>query len=210
MSAAWLGRILGLDSGEIIDFALARWRKFLYRTDAAGKVHWRLYHSSFGDFLTEKLEGAKQYHSQIIDYYLSGCGGDWAKLTALDDAYGLRHLASHMAGAERWKELHSLVAEGQDGHQSWAEAHREADGSYARYLADLATAWAYADEEAVHDAAAMSRQVRYALIKSSIHALAENIPPELLMALVQYGVPGWTPTSALRVRKSITSRISSG
>ena len=203
VSVAWIGRILDLSPDEIADFALARWRKFLCQTGVASETCWRLYHASFADFLAEKLESARLYHDQIVDYYRESCDGNWLILTKVDGAYGLRHLAMHFARAGRWEDLHNLVAESRDDHPVWAEARHNLDGAYGGYLADLAIAWEHSDEEVMHDVRAMGRQLRYALIKSSIHSLAESVSPELLAALVQYEVPGWTPSSALSYCRAI-------
>ena len=134
VSADWIGRILGLDPDEVADFALARWRKFLYRTDVAGEARWRLYHASFADFLAEKLDGAKRYHEQIADYYLKAYVSKRLRLVDIDEGYGLRHLAAHLVAAHRWEELHHLVTEGTDDCQPWAQLHHEVDGSYAGFL----------------------------------------------------------------------------
>lgn len=203
VSAAWIGRILSLEPEEVAEFALTRWCKFLRRTDVAGEARWQLYHASFADFVAEKLNGAKCYHEQIADCYRESSDGNWLTMVAVGGAYGLRYLATHLAGAGRWPDLHDLVAESRDDHLVWAEAHHGLDGAYAGYLADLAIAWGNADDEVVHDVSAMGRQVRYALIKGSIHSSAEGISPELLVALVKHDMRGWTPSSALSYCQAI-------
>jgi len=101
--------------------------------------------------------------------------------------YALAHYAGHLAEAGRWEELHTLVATGAE-RQEWAEAHFAAEGSYAGYLADLGLAWAHADKQGVSDPTAVGRQVRYALIESSIHSLASQMPIPVLLAAVTKGV----------------------
>lgn len=197
VSAAWLGRILGIDPDEVADFALARWRKFLQDTTVGVEKHWRLYHASFGDFLAEKLDGARRYHSQIADYYWAACGGDWSRLIDVDSGYGLRYYAVHLAEGERWDELYALVATGDDDFQPWAEARHGSEGSCAGYLADLNLAWQRADKIGERDPQAIGRQVRYAVIQASLHTLAQNIPTALLVALVEHKMPGWTAAAAL-------------
>ena len=197
VSARWIGRTLGLDGEEVEEFALARWQKFLHRMQADGEAWWRVYHASFGDFLREELDGAAEYHSLIAGYYKAACGGDWPKLADMDGGYGLRHLAAHLAEAERWEELHELLAESESNHQLWAMSRHQVEGSYAGYLADLELAWQHADELGRTDKRAVGKQVRYALIHSTIRTLANSIPPSILAALVARGIAGWTPKGAL-------------
>jgi len=192
VSVAWIGRILGLDPDEVADFALVRWRKFLYRADVAGEARWQLYHASFADFLEDKLDGAVSYHGQIADYYRVSCDYNWVKLTDLDDAYGLRHVATHLAGARWWEDLHNLVAEGTLQQLPWAQARFQAEGDYGGFLADLALAWNHASETAPEADEAASRQIRYALITSSLFSLITRVPVELLVALLENNMPGWT------------------
>lgn len=192
VSAAWIGRILGLDPDEVADLALARWRKFLYWMDVAGEVQWRLYHFSLTDFLTEKLNGAKLYHKQIADYYRELCNSNWLKLIESNGTYALRHMAAHLANAERWEDLHELVAEGKGNHQEWAEARHKIDGSYLGYLEDLRLAWTNARRLTPPKTLETGRQIRYALIESSIRTLAAAMPVELLVALAKYQPYGWS------------------
>ncbi len=135
----------------------------------------------------EMGERTREAHRHIADHYIRLAAGEWARLAEMDRGYGLRHLAEHLAGAAAWQRLHDLVAEG-DEHQLWAEARHRAEGNYAGYLADLSLAWRHADAEGEHDPEAVGRQVRYALIEASIHSLAGNIPPKLLVALVREGL----------------------
>ena len=204
VSATWIARILSLDPDEVADFALARWRKFLHRADVAGEACWRLYHASLGDFLADKLDGAKLWHSRIADYYGAMCSNTWPKLIGIDEGYGLRHLASHLADAERWEELHALVAEGEDDRQPWAQARYELDGSYGGYVADLALAWEHADEEGSTKPVVIGRQVRYALIVSSVRSLASNIHPDLLAMAFKRHLPGWSPSAALNYANQVS------
>lgn len=117
--------------------------------------------------------------------------------TGDSDRYILNYLGRHLAAAERWDELHKLVTEGSTEWLDWAEAHRSLKGSYAGFLSDLALAWAHVDAEPGADHVVAGRQLRYALIESTLHSLANNLPGALLVALIQHQIAGWTPATAL-------------
>ncbi len=200
----YLQRWLGLqgDAYRLRRLLQEEWAAFIYKTEEG----FRLYHASLRDFfrgemtperltvadqrLVEEMAGrTREAHRRIADHYLDLAGGDWGRLAGADGGYGLRHLGAHLAGGERWEELHALVAEGKE-RQVWAEARHAAEGNYAGYLADLELARQWAEAEGKKNPAALGRQVRYALIESSIHSLAGNIPPALLVAAVEKGVLG--------------------
>ena len=207
VSLEMLARWTGLRA----DYGLQRllkeeWAAFLYQVDA----RFRLYHASLRDFLTGKMiserlvvaderlveemaERTRDTHRRIADDYWQAAG-DWRRLAEVDGGYGLRHLGAHLAGAGEWERLHELVAAGEE-RQPWAEARHGAEGNYEGYLADLALAWRRAEEEGARAPTAVGRQVRYALIEASFHSLAGNIPPPLLIALVENRF--WAPTAAL-------------
>lgn len=192
------------------------WGAFVIGTDN----RYRLQHPSLRDFLSgavnksrlvpferaivdEMQDRTHGLHRDIADYYQQACAGHLPRLASIGEGYGLRHYAAHLAAAGRWPEAHVLVAEGGDG-QSWAEARHGAEGSYAHYLADLGLVWGDADRAGQEDSSAVGRQVRYALIQSSIRALDADVPPELLAALVEYEHAGWTPTAALGYVRKMT------
>ncbi len=181
------------------------WRAFVTaREQEPGRdPRYRLYHASLRDFLTGRVERtgltvegsylvdelgrrAREAHARIVAYYRDQCGGDWPELARQD--YARRHLVTHLAGAEQFDELFSLVAE----RNRWAEARYAAEESYAGYLTDLEQAWRSVEGEARWD---VGRQVRCALIESSIRSLAGNILPELLLQLVETGL--WSPARTL-------------
>ena len=181
------------------------WRAFITaREEEPGHgLHYRLYHASLRDFITGNVERAgltveggylvdelcrrtREAHARIVEDYRQQCSGDWAQVAGQD--YARRHLVTHLAGAGRFDELFSLVAES----NHWAEARYAAEESYAGYLADLQQAWRSVEEGARWD---VGRQVRCALIESSIRSLAGNISPDLLRQLVETGL--WSPARAL-------------
>ncbi|WP_322798399.1 ATP-binding protein [Thermoflexus sp.] len=206
-------------AGLKADYSLKRlltesWSPFLYQTKG---LRYRLYHASLRDFLSGKValenltpgdrwlveemsERTREAHRQIASSYIQSAGGDWRRLSEIDDGYGLRHLGAHLAAAGEWEKLHKLVAEG-DEHQPWAEARYAAEGDYGGYLMDLELARRHAMREGKQDPRAVGRQARYALIEASIRSLAGNIPPELLIALVEKGL--WKASAALGYARQV-------
>ena len=62
------------------------------------------------------------------------------------------------------------------------------EGSYSGFLQDLELLWSHADRLAHDDSKYIGYQVRYALIASSLHSQAGNVPPRLLQAAVEKGI----------------------
>ena len=122
--------------------------------------------------------------------------------TLPDDGYIYAHLAWHLEQSGRSQDLNQLVATG-DEHQAWAEARHDAEGGYVGYLSDLALAWTQADETGKVDPGVVGRQVRYALIESSLRSLAGEIPVPLLLALVERGM--WTPLQGLNTARQFVN-----
>jgi len=89
----------------------------------------------------------------------------------------------------------------------WQRAWFAYDGTYGGYLLDLSRIWILfnrADEYEVEFSEVapwLAAEIRIALIKSSIHALASNIFPELIVKLVQKHI--WTFSQALAYIKQI-------
>ena len=112
--------------------------------------------------------------------------------------YELLHLSEHLEAGGRFEELHRLLAlETSDHRNAWFEA-KDAIGDTAGYLDDIRRAWRLAEKA---DGDAIGLQCRYALLTTSVNSLAGNIPPALLLALVEKGV--WQPAQALAYARRI-------
>ena len=178
---------------------------------------YRIYHSSFAEYLLNRKQNhdywidGRERHRLVADRYLSTWGGLEAGLPALkvpetrdlDGGYGLRHLAAHLAGASRIKDLHGLI------NQAWMAARFEGDDyRYDGFVADVMLAWQHAYDEALRQiergeaSAAMAECVRYTLIRTSINSLADNYAPELIMRALETGL--WPLKRALSVAAKIT------
>ncbi|MCI0559794.1 MAG: hypothetical protein MN733_14990 [Nitrososphaera sp.] len=104
-----------------------------------------------------------------------------------------RHLADYGAWEELEQVLNTTTQRRDRPINLWAELHHIAEGSYAGYLVDLDLLWQHADSlffGAIEDQGkGIALQLRCALIASSIHSLAGNFSPQLLVQLVMVGIP---------------------
>jgi hypothetical protein len=145
------------------------WRAFVNRDDCR---RYALYHASLRDFLTAD--------SAILN--------STSDISEVDNNYARRHLIAHLGDAGQYEELFGLVAMS----DIWAKACYEKDGSYTEYLGSLGLAWQLAESQEKWN---LNRQILCALIESSIHSLAGNISPDLLIRLMATKI--WSPAQAL-------------
>jgi NB-ARC domain len=131
-------------------------------------------------------------HAGILTRYKAQINGaPWHVLAS--DGYVHPHLIWHLEMAGMFGEIHALLrADGVGGHNGWYEA-REHLGQRSGYLQDLDRAWTLAEQTT--DSYSLGRGTRYALMMSSVTALAARIPPALSAALVEQGQ--WTVAQAL-------------
>jgi hypothetical protein len=115
--------------------------------------------------------------------------------------YELRHLPAHLESAGRDGDLHCLlVLETVEHSNAWYEA-RAAQGDITAYLADIQRAWQLATTQArdqntdCKQAPAIALEIRYALMAASIHNVASNTLPLLIVAMVKQNV--WSPVVGL-------------
>jgi hypothetical protein len=174
---------------------------------------YRIYHSSFAEYLLNGEQNrdywidGQERHRRIANRYLNAWGGLEASLPGVRDAakrdldggYGLRHLAAHLEGANRWDDLHYLLRlerrVGEQLENLWYVVKEMADESES-YIADAARAWRLAEEAASPTSQfRIGLQIRYALVASSFSSLGQNLPPVLLKMLVQEGI--WTSVRGL-------------
>jgi hypothetical protein len=168
----------------------------------------------------ELREATVAAHGRIADTYLSCFGGLTADLPVLaknpgaasiDDGYPLRHLGRHLLHARRAADLHRLlgvahpVSSGREDNV-WFAAHDHAD-CLVSYLDDLARARqaaAAATDQALaqhQSGPALSTEIRYALMASSIASRAAGISAELLGLLIRAGI--WSPRRGLDHARSL-------
>jgi hypothetical protein len=109
-------------------------------------------------------------------------------------AYELRYLIAHLAAAGRDDDIHRLLrlevtSEGTKPHNAWYRAKVEHDDTEG-FLADLEVAGRLADVSSTP-----GLELRYAIVAASIRSLAANVPPPILLALVQRRI--WPVAEAL-------------
>lgn len=172
------------------DKVIGQVQRFVTRSEEEGEETYALCHPRFRDYLAnDKLRNqAVSYRERLLTY----CA-NWQQYKP-SSRYAFEYFARHLSDAGRWDDLHALVATGKE-RQEWAYAHYGSEGSYTGYLADLQVAWEHLDGAGLNEPAMMGRQIRYMLIRSSIHSLVTNLSPELLATLVKEGV--WSPTLGL-------------
>jgi hypothetical protein len=161
--------------------------QFLNVKSVDGITKYRIYHASFVDFLTNRDRNPIYWidpvhcHHRIAEYYIHRYSRRWLDC----DLYGMRHLARHLAEAERWKDFHQLIGQpGMENH-AWAQARFSVEESYHGYLNNVNLAIGAARRAGP---AAIGWQIRYALIRAGIKTVATNIPPSLLVAVLNYGL----------------------
>src|SRR6266566_1830610 len=97
--------------------------------------------------------------------------------------------------------LHWLLTE-----PAWLEAHTIEDGHYRNFLNEVRLAWQVADKvgltiEQIRPKM-IARQVRYALLQTSMNSLSSNIHPSTLMLGLQTGL--WDEETALTYTEQVT------
>ena len=98
-------------------------------------------------------------------------------------------------------DLHWLLTE-----PAWMEAHVAEDGHYGDFLNEVQMAWQVAEKAGQQLEQARSemiaRQVRYALLQTSINSLASYMPPEVLIVGLRAGL--WSGKAALAYAQQMT------
>ncbi len=177
---------------EVTRLLTEHWRAFITEKDEDGKKTYTPYHLSFKDFITGRVDTDKlppaqanlvkdlatqtvDAHKRIVNAFEKECNGEWEKL--VEQEYPRLHLTAHLNGAGEYEKLRIILTEG-DRKIKWVEAREQKEETYAGYLNDLIYVWDYTEREQNYALA-----IRCMLIENSIHSLASNIPPELLIQL---------------------------
>ena len=160
-------------------------------------------HDLMHDFIAAELGEPGQYaaHGALLGTYrATQTGQGWH--TAPDDGYLYAHLAYHLDAAGESAALRALFAD-----DAWLRARTVADGYLCDgYLADLAMAWARARaaDLATAHAQAAADCVHYALIQTSLNALASNYNPALVAQAVKTSL--WSPERGASVARRIVDK----
>jgi hypothetical protein len=165
-------------TNELLDDLAAR--ALLARSQGDGDAV--MIHDLLRDFMTAELgeEGRSASHRALLDaYYQTRQGDGWH--TVPDDSYIHKWLAWHLQRSSIRGALDAMLGkETSQGRNGWYEA-RIRTGKLDGYVSDLRRAM-----EAAATAVELRLQIRYALMESSIHSLAEQFPYELLVGALRY------------------------
>jgi len=146
----------------------------------------------------------REAHGRLLERYRARTrGGLWHTLP--DDGYIHAHLTWHLEQGGAHEGLQGLLREETaEGRNGWYEA-RERLGQVAGYLADLARTQRWVDQHVEGRSPAIGLGCRYALMTTSLNSLAGNIPPELMVALVESGT--WLPSQALAYARQVPDAL---
>ena len=166
-----------------------------------GNNGYAFYHASFRDFFTanvdrlpdavgflaiEMRDYTREAHRRIVKLFYDFCGREWARL--VNDDYARQYLTLHLAEAGQLDELYKLVIESSE----WGKARYDQEDSYIGFFTDIERIWGIAEKD---ETWCFERQIRCALIHSSIMSQNGNIPPKLIVQLVSS--KRWKPIKAL-------------
>jgi hypothetical protein len=135
-TAEFLAACAGVDQ-SYVRIVINTLREFLL---SEGEVGFRIYHSSFADFLTDRRRNDLLPIDSIVanrrtaQYYLGQSlrlaeGFTEARL----DGYGIAHLVDHLIGSQEWQVADSLVS----GTPAWMEVVIAKTGSSSSYIKDI-------------------------------------------------------------------------
>lgn len=133
----------------------------------------------------------KQAHQMLLERYQAHLAGrSWGELE--DDGYIHARLVWHLQQAGDPDAVEKLLSlSTANGRHAWYTS-RDQIGQVAGFLDDLRIAWQVERES---PELRLAGQCRYALMISSLHSLAQAIPPALSLVLLRKGV--WKPEQAL-------------
>jgi hypothetical protein len=192
-----------------------QWRPFLMISNEDQKERYRFYHSTVRDFfegkvdrdrlladenafISELADATRDRHKTIAERYLKAWGGLNSGLPyinekkEMDDSYGLRNLAAHLEASGQENELHYLLALETDIKRNlWYDA-KDSSNDISGYINDVMRAWRCAEKgynptDITNRDIAISLQIRYSLIITSVNSLSTNIPSDFLIGLMISG-----------------------
>jgi hypothetical protein len=170
----------GLELADIRDL-LRELRQFI-GPDAAAPGSYRIFHSSFAEFLTDSDRNHDYWvdpaaaHKRFVKHFRVRGAEDWPRI--LSDSYARKHLAVHLAGAGDHQALYGLIS------LPWMEAKLSATGSTWAFLQDATDAMQAAGDEQPPN---LPQLIRAALITTTLRILASAVPPPVLQVLAQAG-----------------------
>src|SRR6266700_2138344 len=130
-------------------------------------------------------------------------------LTLADQEYLLNDWTSRLAEVAQNNLNHQIALTGDiEGlhwlmtQPDWMQAHIANTGHYNNFLRVVRLAWDVAEKAAISRPEMIGRQVRYALLQTSINSLSSNIHPDTLKIGLQTGL--WNEETALTYAEQVT------
>ncbi len=218
---------------QVSDYELRRllkqdWAAFVYEVNAK-EPRYRPYHLSLREFLSGSLkaeefvpeveflleefrERSQEAHVRIVADLQQRCKGDLHN--AVPDRYVHHYLTTHLRKAGEQEVLFQLVED-----WNWYNSQMRMDPSGAAFANDVMQAWEVAEtinrkavdqKEGEDDGVALDlgRELRYALTIASLKSYSQNLPVELLEALVLSR--RWTLGHALAAARQIPKPLEQG
>lgn len=138
----------------------------------------------------------QEAHNLLLERYRQHLQNNlWHTLP--DDGYIHAHLTWHFQQAKQESQIHALLREETaKGGNGWYQVCENL-GQTARFLEDVDFAWKLADKSS-----SIGLQCRYQLIMTSINSVAQNIPPDFLLALIAKGV--WSIKQGIAYAQQVT------
>jgi hypothetical protein len=169
-----------------VDSVRRRIGQFLDVFSEGGKEKYRIYHTSFSDYLLDSSNNrdyplsGPEFHYQIASFYRRNQKRweevDWGQTKA--DPYPFRHLASHLEMANKKDELYSLI------NQGWMNAQIQQTNTLNSFASDVKVAIAVAESESPPN---LPQFVRLCLIYATLASYVKEIPVAFLLMLAQFG-----------------------
>jgi len=182
--------------------------QFLDIVERGEERYYFIYHSSFSEYLVSNknqdyIDG-KEQHWKIAEFYLGNWGGLDKELSnlntthflTLDGNYPSRHISSHLRLSGQYNILLKLL-----DNNKWYEIQFIKDPTGGAYTNDIMQAWLAVESinklstQFNERAPLIAQELWLALIITSLQSLSNNLPVNLLVALVSNKV--WTSSQAL-------------
>jgi len=157
-------------------------------------------HDLLHQFITEQFGQANlltTHQTLLSSYRATRRAEGWH--VAPDDGYLYNHLTYHLNALADHDSLADQELHGLFANDAWLHARLQSDdGQYDGYIDDLMTAW---QRVQTPEPDLIARNVRYALIRTSINSVAESYHPALVARAVETGL--WSFQRALSLAKKI-------
>lgn len=158
-----------------IENTLRRWPEFLEKDDTGGIQKYRVYHTSFRDFL-DKTNKLGKPRKTIGEYYLDLMKNRPDKFD--EDEYGLKHFAATLCDLKWYEDLYQNITS-----RKWFDMQTTFDSSRTVYTESIDRALKAAEE----DPDGLPFLVVLTLLRPTIALLASQVPTASLEVMAKLG-----------------------